>query len=170
MTEHQKIREAVNRKGPQAAVRLGFFVPNPFSVKGRGGFHGNQRQELHHVVLKHVPQDTGLFVIISPVFNAEGFRGNNADMIDISAVPDGLKDGVGKAEHQYVLYGFFCQVMIDPEDLMFAEILMNTAVQVNGGLEVPSERLFHYQPRPAVLVLVLPSQPGPSQHLSGLLV
>ena len=67
-------------------------------------------------------------------------------MIHITTIPNRLEYGVGKAEHQNVLDGLFGQIMVDPENLMFTEVFMDAAVQFDGGIQVPTERLFHHQP------------------------
>jgi len=61
------------------------------------------------------------------MFHAESFVGGDTDMVNISSVPDGFKKRIGKAKHQYILYGFFGQIMIDPKYLVFFEIFMKTA-------------------------------------------
>ena len=41
------------------------------------------------------------------------------DMVDVAIVPERFKKGVGKAENQNILYGFFAEVVVDPVDLLF---------------------------------------------------
>ena len=50
------------------------------------------------MVLKHIAQHPGLFVIAGPVLDPELFRRQDTDVIYIVAVPDRLKDGIGKPE------------------------------------------------------------------------
>ena len=68
------------------------------------------------------------------MFHPESFSGRDNDMVNISSVPDRLKKRIGKAKHQYILYGFFRQVVIDSENLVLFEIFMKTAIQIHGGL------------------------------------
>jgi len=70
------------------------------------------------MILKHIPEQSGLLKISRPVFYAQGFRYRNLYMVYIPSIPDRLKDGVGKSEHQDVLDGLFTQVVVDTVYLM----------------------------------------------------
>ena len=42
-------------------------------------------------------------------------------MVNILTIPERLEDPVREPQHQQVLDGFFAEVVVDPEDLPFAE-------------------------------------------------
>ena len=96
------------------------------------------------MVLEHVPQYSGLVIISSSVFDAECFGGRYLDMIYMVSVPKRFKNRVGKPEKEYILDGFFPEVMIDTEDLVFSKMSDNYPVQLFRGFQVPSEGLFYY--------------------------
>ena len=60
-------------------------------------------------------------------------------MIDVAAVPDGLKNSVGETKSQNVLNGFFAQIMVDPINLSFVGNLQQLLVQIFRAFEVMPE-------------------------------
>ena len=52
-------------------------------------------------------------------------------MIDVPAVPERFENGIGKSEHQYVLYGFLGEVVVDPKDLVFIEKFVDALIQID---------------------------------------
>ncbi len=73
------------------------------------------------MILHHVAQRAGAFVIAGAAFHAERFRGRDLDMIDVTRVPERLEDRVGKSEDENVLRGFLAEEMIDPIGLILRE-------------------------------------------------
>jgi len=98
-----------------------FFIPDGIRIERTGRLHRYERKQLKKMVLKHVPQGAGLFIVPRAVFNAHGFGGGNLHMINVFPVPDRLIDGVSEAEHQNILNGLFPQIVVDAVDLIFAE-------------------------------------------------
>ena len=84
------------------------------------------------MVLEHVPQDAGLFVITGPVLNPEVLAGVDPYILYIVAIPEGLEDGVGKPENQDILDRLFCHVMINAKHLVFPEPFVDGLVQFPG--------------------------------------
>ena len=99
LTQYQIILQIFNRERSQTTISLYFFVPHAIGFKGRGGFHRRHSQQLHHVVLKHIPQNSRLFVVPGAMLNTEVLDGRNTDMVDISPVPYGFEDCIGKTKH-----------------------------------------------------------------------
>ena len=72
-------------------------------------------------------------------------------MVNVSAVPDWLKDQVAKPENQDVANGLFAEVVINAVDLTFAEDLANLAVELHCGIKVATEGLLNDDASPAAL-------------------
>ena len=64
-------------------------------------------------------------------------------MVDKVAVPNRLKQPIGKAEGENILRWLLAEKMVDPEDLIFGKHLVQLAVQLHGRLQIDAERLFH---------------------------
>ena len=126
------IPQVFNRKRPQTAIRLCFFIPHVIGFKSGRGLHRSQGKQLHHVVLKHISNNPCLLIVAGTVLNTEGFNGCNTDMVDIPSVPNRFKNRIGKTKHQYVLNGFFGQIVIDSEHLAFLKIRMDTLIKIDG--------------------------------------
>ena len=106
---------------PDSIKTSTFLFRISFESKEVGASMAIMHSNCKHVILHHISQCTGLFIIASPVFHPYRFRRRDLYMINIIAIPDGLKHGIGKTKSQYILYCFFTQVMINPEDLLFVK-------------------------------------------------
>ena len=148
--------------GTDGAEHVRLLVAHLVGAEGNGGLHGDEAEDLEQVVLDHVPQGPGLVVIVAPAPHPVGFGHGDLHVVDVVAVPDRLKQGVGEAEGQDILHRLLAQVMIDAEDLGFVEEFGEVAVQGPGRVQVAAERLFHHDAVPhAVLVELRPGQfPG----------
>ena len=65
-------------------------------------------------------------------------------MFDEVTVPDGFEECVSESEGEDVLYGFFTEVMIDPEDLFFCEHFAQELIEIMCALQVVAERFFDH--------------------------
>jgi hypothetical protein len=117
-------------------------------------FHRGKADELHDVVGNHIAQRAGPVIIVAALFDADGFSHRNLHVIDVPAIPDGLKDPVCKTERQNILHRFFSQIMIDAVDLVFAGNFQKVLIQGLGGIEIVPEGFFDdHAPPVAVLFL-----------------
>ncbi len=101
------------------------------------------------MVLHHVAQRAGAFVITGATFDSERFRGGDLDMIDVMRVPERREDRVREAKHQNVLRRFLAEKMIDPVGLLFGEGIVDDAIQFARRLQVSAERFLDDHARPA---------------------
>jgi len=86
-------------------------------------------------------------IITAPVLYPQGFRNGNLYMINIVAIPNRFKDGVGKPEHEDILNGFLTEIMIDAVDSGLFKTMSDRLVEGNRGCQIPAERFFHHQAR-----------------------
>src|SRR5580700_4372145 len=73
-------------------------------------------------------------------------------MIDVAAVPDGLKYPVGKAKRQNILDSFFAEIMINAVNLLFFGDLQQLLVQYSGRIQVVTKRFFYNHTAPVMVV------------------
>ena len=131
------------RDRAEAAQDINPRIAHHVRVQRVGRFHGHEAQQLKQMVLHHVPEGAGLFVIRGASPHPFGLADRDLDMVDGLRVPDGLEDAVGKTEHHDVLNRLFSQVVIDPENLGFIEHFSDDGVDVPGRLEIASDRFLH---------------------------
>ena len=59
------------------------------------------------MTLKHVTQNTRVFVVRRTIADIDLLQNGYLDMVDVVPVPERLKDGVTESEHQQVLHSVF---------------------------------------------------------------
>jgi len=117
---------------------LHLLVADGLRVEGDGGLHGREGDQLHRVVLDHVPESPALVVVAGPRAHPDVLRHGNLDGIHVLAVPEWLEDGVGETLHEQVLDGLLAEVVIDPEDLGLPEVAGDHPVEfLRAGPVVP---------------------------------
>ena len=119
-----------------------FFIVNRLRGEVGGRFHGGDREKLHHMVLHHVPHRADFVIESAP--RSDPFLLGHGDLhvVDQVAVPDGFPDGVGEAEIEKILDGFFAEVVIDAEEVGLVQAGLQIANKFLGGSEVVPERFF----------------------------
>jgi hypothetical protein len=127
-------------------------------------FHRDERQHLHQVVLHHVPQGAGPFVVARAPLDADGLGRGDLHVIDVAAVPHRLEHPVGEPEDEEVLHGLLAQVMIDAEDLRLVQVRVHQLVQGARAGEIGAERLLDDDAPPGVRCLG-PRQSGGAEVL-----
>src|SRR5207302_8616502 len=95
------------------------------------------------VILHHVPERPGGFIITTPGFHPQRFGCRNLEMVNVTRVPDRLKNRVGETENQNVLRRFFAEKMVNPVSLVFTESVPHDPSQVARGSEIAAKRLFN---------------------------
>jgi hypothetical protein len=140
--------------------RLHLLPAHRIGLERNRGLHGGQRQQLKHVIGHHIAQRAGFFVEAGAAFHADGFRCRDFHVVDVVAVPDGLKQRVSEAEYQNVLDRFLAQVMIDPEHVFLVERFVQDSVQFLSRFQIVAKGLLEDNPGPAALSVI---QPGARQ-------
>ncbi len=121
---------------------LELFAAHAFGFKARGRLEGDEREQLHHVVLDDVAQRAGLLVERAAAFDAEGFGHGDLHIVNVVAVPDRLEDAVGEAEDEEILHSLLAEVVIDAEDLALLEDGVDLMVELAGRIEIVAEGLL----------------------------
>ena len=129
--------------GPHGVQHVHLLVADLLRVERNRRLHGHQAEELQEVVLHHVAQCPRVVVVAAAMFHADFLGHRDGDVVHVAAVPDGLEEHVGETESEDVLHGLLAQVMVDAEDLRFAEVVGEQAIQLAGRIEIASQRLFH---------------------------
>ena len=99
--------------GGHGAQGLHLLLAHVDGVEGHRRLHRGEGEKLEHVVGDHVAQGSGLFIKSGAGADAEGFGAGDLDVVDVVAMPDGLEQGVGKAEDQDVLHRLLAEIMVD---------------------------------------------------------
>ncbi len=132
LAAHGKLRNLVSWDRADGAQHIGLLIANLFIFKGNRRLHGHQAEHLQKVVLHHVAQRAGAFVVgptmPDPIFFCHG----DLDVFNVAPVPNGLEQRVSEPKRQDVLHGLFTQVVIDAEDLGFFESRPYHLVQLAG--------------------------------------
>ena len=112
-------------------------------------FHGDEAQQLQHVVLDHVAQRARRLVVAAAPLDAERLGHGDLHVVHVPVVPDRLEDPVAEAQQHDVLHGLLAEVVVDAEHLLLGERRGDARVERPGAAEVASERLLHDDAREA---------------------
>jgi hypothetical protein len=102
------------------------------------------------VVLHHVAQSSGLFVVASASLDTQGFACGDLNVVDVARVPKLFENGVGEAHHHEVLGGFLPQIVVDAEGVLFREGALDHVIEPLGAGQVCSEGFLDNHPGPTV--------------------
>jgi hypothetical protein len=127
-------------------------------------------KKLEQMVLEHVAQAAGLFVIPRAVAHAEALGHGDLDVVHERSVPHGLEQDVGEAQHEDVLDRFLAEVMVDAVGLFLVEHAPQLARQGLGRGAVAPERFLDDQARPAAAPFPFLVEVGLAEALDHLFV
>src|SRR5438445_2421840 len=161
------------QKGMQ---NLGLLVSYGVGLKRDRRFHRGQGKQLHDMIGNHVAQGSGSVEVAATPLHAYGFGVSDLHVVNVTSVPDRLKDGIVETEDHDVLYGFLAQIVIVAIDLVFLQPTLDLAVLALRRFQVVSKWLFNHHPAPAALVLDrqtslpqlldnLAKEPGSGRHV-----
>ena len=100
------------------------------------------------MVLKDIPNDTRLLIVLAARFYADGLGRSDLHVVNPLPVPDRLEDRVREAQHEHVLNSLFAEVVIDAIHLMLAEAVEDEIIEPQRRLEASSERLLDHDAHP----------------------
>ena len=143
-------QHALGSHGRNGAQHFGLLFAHSLGFKARRRLHRHQRQQLQDVVGHHVAQRARCVVVPAAAFHTDRLGHRDLHIVDVAPVPDRLEHAVAEAEHQDVLHGLFAEVVIDAEDLVFAQGLAQVAVELLGRIEIDAERLLDDHTPPAM--------------------
>src|ERR1041384_4527117 len=117
------------------------------------------------MVLKHVADHAGLFIVTTAIFHADRFRRGDLYVIHVAAVPDRLEHRIREKKHHDVLYGFLTEIVVDAVDWPPVQYLVDALIELARSVEVGTEGLFDDHSRALLTVSFLGSQAGLSNAL-----
>ena len=104
--------------------------------------HGDEAQELHHMVLHHVADRAGVVVVGAAALDAERLGDRDLHVVDMRVVPHRLEEGVGEAQRHQVLHRLLAEIVVDAEDRALGEDGADVVVDRVGARAVVADRLL----------------------------
>ncbi|MDT4880928.1 hypothetical protein FQZ97_1167320 [compost metagenome] len=98
----------------------------------RRRFHGDEAKQLENMVLHHIAQRASGIVITGATFKADSFSDRDLHVVDMRRIPERLIECIGKAQSHQVLNSFLAKIMVDTENLVFAENAADRVVKCVG--------------------------------------
>src|SRR5579883_3195625 len=149
LAAHRARGHLLGRGGDERAQHLHLFVADVLGLEPGGGLHGDQAEELEHVVLDDVAQRTRRVEVgAAAALHPDGLGDRDLHVLDVAAVEERLEDGVTEAERDQVLHRLLPEVVIDPVDLALVEEGSQRGVERARAREVAPEGLLDDHPRP----------------------
>ena len=127
-------------------------------------YSGVSPQQLKQVVRNHVAQRAGRLVERAAFLHTDSFRRRDLDVGDVFPAPGRLEQTVGKTERHHALHRLLAEVMVDAEDLIFAEHGVDLVVQLARALQIDAKRLLDDDA--SELALGLTEKPGAAKPAS----
>ncbi|GBC90332.1 hypothetical protein HRbin14_01067 [bacterium HR14] len=106
------------------------------------------------MVLHHIAQGARLIVVAGAPLQPGGLRRGNLHMLHMVAVPQRLQQQVRKPKHENVLNGLLAQVVVNPENLLFAPVGAYLLIQSASAFNIVAEGLLDHQSAIAVGFIV----------------
>ena len=126
-----------------------FFVAQVVRAERVRRLHGDQGQHLQGVALHHVAQLARMVEIARARLDADRLGDRHLDAVNVAAVPERLKQGVGEPKHEDVLDRLFAEIMVNAIDLIFVKTRLQFRIQLAGRVQIGAEGLFHDDAREA---------------------
>src|SRR5664279_583832 len=94
------------------------------------------------MILHHVAQSAGVFIISRPALDPDRFGDRDLDMIDVSGIPQGLEQRIGKSQRHQILHCLLAKIMIDAENALFWKDRANRIIDERRRTAVFADRFF----------------------------
>src|ERR1700735_4271933 len=98
------------------------------------------------MVLNNIADGAGLIVERAPALDTKVFSHGDLHALYIIAIPERLRECVGKTEDHHVVYRPLTQIMVDPENLAFIEMFEKNFIEVLRGCQIMTEGLLDNDP------------------------
>src|SRR5262249_1372400 len=134
---------------PERSDDFDFLIANAVGSGIGWSFHRHQAKQLKEMILHHVAQRPGRFIITRPRFHSECLRRSDLEMIDVAGIPERLDNAVRGLPAQNVLRSLFAEKMVDPKGLTLVECLANDSIQFARRGKIGAEWFFDDNARPA---------------------
>src|SRR5260370_37015903 len=144
------------------------FIAYRISIEGDGGFHGDQGEQLEHVVLQHDADGSCLFIVCPATFQADILSHGDLYVVDIAPVPHGFKNAVCQAKDQDILHSFFAEVGIDAIHLFLSKDSCNLAVKLSSRVRIMPKGVFGDKTPSTLVALVQASTAKGIDEFDGL--
>src|SRR5580704_18329095 len=94
------------------------------------------------MILQNIANCAGFFVESASARDAKRFRHRDLHAFHIIAVPDGLEEGVRKAEEEQIFDLFLAQIMVNAKNRRFGKDGVQRGVEFLSRSEIAAEWLF----------------------------
>ncbi len=128
--------------GFSALKHLELLVAHGLRVHRRRRLHCDETEKLEDMVLHHVAQRARLVVVACAILEPDGFGNGDLHVVDVGGIPQWLVKCVGEAQCHQILHRFLAEIVVDAENLLFAEDLADRVVELRRGSEVAADRLL----------------------------
>lgn len=103
------------------------------------------------MILADIFEGAILIVVAAARADPEIFGGGDLEVVDIFWIHEWLKDAIAKPEREDILQGLFPQIMVEPEDLILAQVGGEERVECLGRALVSPDRLFDHESYPPTI-------------------
>ncbi len=139
---HGLLGHVLRRDGLERLEDLDLLVADRVLGQAGGRLHRHHAQQLQQVVLHHVAQRAGVVVELAARFHAKLLGDGDLHVLHPLAAPQRLEQRVAEADRHQVLHRLLAQIVVDPVDLVFGEVLRHGRVDRIGRMQVMPERLL----------------------------
>ena len=142
------MRRILGRDRLQRLQNLELLVAHRVGIDRDRRLHGDEAEELEHMVLHHVAQCAGGVVVAGPAFESQRLGDRNLHMVDMGTIPDRLEQRIGEAQCHQVLNRLLAEIMVDAEDAVLRKDAADGVVDGRSGFEIAADRLFDHDACP----------------------
>ena len=115
-------------------------------IAGARGLHEHQRQDLQQVVLHDVTKGPDPVVEGPAIFYAKALGHRDLNGLDVLTAPQRLEPGIGESHEFDVLDRLLAQVVVYAQQLVLAEHLVQSIIQLDRRVQARAEGLLDGDP------------------------
>src|SRR4029077_10379112 len=151
LAAHNVSGDFIARPTAQRSHDFDLFAANTISTQVSGRFHRHETKGLQQMVLHHVTQGPGAFVIAGATPDAQRFRRCDLHLIDVVGVPERRENSVSEPQYQNILGSLLTEEMIDSIGLLLGKRIAHDPIKLARRGEICSKRFFDDYANPASL-------------------